>query len=159
RGCFDANRHGALRAAPVDGQLDLVADPREPDTVAQFGPAAHRRTVDRHNKIIGPQTGALGGRTGFDPGDDRTLRVFGAQRLSDVRGQTLDRPTDAAALDLAVPGQLVHDLARHVDRHRKADADIAAAGCHDCRVDADNPALQVDQRTAGVARVDRGVGL
>jgi hypothetical protein len=37
-------------------------------------------------------------------------------------------PPDAAALDLPVIDQLVHDLASHVDRHGKADADIAAPG-------------------------------
>src|SRR5207247_5381392 len=138
-GLFDANGYGALRAAAVDGQLNLIADPREPDAVAQFRTAAHRCAVDRNHEIIGPQPGALGGRTGLDPGDYRTLRIFGAQRLTDVRGEILDRDTDATALDLPVAGQLVHDLARHVDRDGKADADIAAARRDDCRIDADDP--------------------
>ena len=83
----------------------------------------------------------------------------GAERLGEVGGQILDPHPDAAALDLAVIDELVHDLAGHVDRDGKTDADIAAAGRQDRRIDADDPALQVDQWTARIAGVDRRVGL
>ena len=46
-----------------------------------------------------------------------------------------------------------------VDRHGEADALVAAALRGDLLVDADHVATRVDQRTAGVAGVDRGVGL
>ena len=47
-----------------------------------------------------------------------------------------------------------------VDRHGEADAGVAAAAVGgDLRVDADDAALGVEQRAAGVAGVDRGVGL
>jgi len=48
------------------------------------------------------------------------------------------------------------DLARHVGGNREADARVAG---DDRRVDADDLALHVDERPAGVARIDRGVGL
>ncbi len=73
--------------------------------------------------------------------DDRVARLAGAQDL--------------------VGGHL--DL---LDRDREADADVAglvaaggAAGGGDGGVDADDLAGHVDQRSAGVAGVDRGVGL
>ena len=54
---------------------------------------------------------------------------------------------------------LVEDLPGLVDRHREADAVAAAGGARDGGVDADRPTLPVDQRTAGIAGVDRGIGL
>ena len=62
--------------------------------------------------------------------------------------------TDAAALD-----QLVHDVPRHVGRDREADADAAARGAQDLRVDADELSAQIDERAARVTAVDRRVGL
>ena len=50
-------------------------------------------------------------------------------------------------------------LLRHVRRNREADADVAAGARQDLRVDADQLALRVHQRAAGVAVVDRRVGL
>jgi hypothetical protein len=43
--------------------------------------------------------------------------------------------------------------------HRKADADRAAGRRDDQRVDADHLAVEVEQRAAGIAAVDGGVGL
>ena len=55
--------------------------------------------------------------------------------------------------------ELVHDAVSHVDRDSEADADVAAAAREDGGVDADQLASQIDERAAGVARIDRGVGL
>jgi hypothetical protein len=49
--------------------------------------------------------------------------------------------------------------ADHFRGHGEADADRAAAARIDRRVDADEAAVEGDQRTAGVARIDRRVGL
>ena len=73
--------------------------------------------------------------------------------------QILDRNPDAAALHLAIAHDLLHDAPRHVDRHREADADIAATRRQDRGVDPDHLAVEVDQRSARIARIDRGVGL
>ena len=48
---------------------------------------------------------------------------------------------------------------RHVDWHGKADPDIAACWREDSGVDAHQLTAQVDQRTAGVARIDGRVSL
>src|SRR5712691_8535038 len=83
----------------------------------------------------------------------------GAERLGEIGGKVLDRDPDAAPFDFTVSDQLVHDLACHIDRDGKADADIAATRRQYRRVDTDHPPLQIDQRTARIARIDRGVGL
>jgi hypothetical protein len=57
------------------------------------------------------------------------------------------------------PHEHVGDRARHVARDREADALVAARAREDRGVDADQLAAQVDERAAGVAGVDRRVGL
>ena len=66
-------------------------------------------------------------------------------------------------LDLLAVEQLLGHVLGQVDRDREAEADRARlarrrAGA-DRGVDRHDVAVEVDQRTAGVARVDRGVGL
>ncbi len=150
---------GALGAGAVDGQRDLVADRRQADAVAQIGRAVDRRAIDGDHQIAAAQPGALGRRARQHPGDQRPLGAGGAERPGEIGGQVLDRHPDLAAPDLAVADQLVHHVARHIDRHGKADADIAALRRQDRGVDADQPAAQIDQRAARIAGIDRGVGL
>ena len=59
----------------------------------------------------------------------------------------------------AVLDQLVHDRASQVDRNREAVAGVEPGAAGDRGVDADDLASDAHQRTAGVAGVDRGVGL
>ena len=61
---------------------------------------------------------------------------------------------EITALDLPVGDQLLHDLVRHVDRNCKTNADIAAALGIDGGIDTDQFTAQIDQGTAGIARVD-----
>ena len=62
-------------------------------------------------------------------------------------------------LHVAAPDQLVGDRLDRVRRDREPDARVVARVALDLRVDADDLAAQVQQRAAGVAVVDRGVGL
>src|SRR5947207_5868668 len=145
-GGVDVHRDLALRALAIDRQLDIVADAGQADYVAQLGPAAHRDTIDRDDQIAAVKAGLLGRGAGIDAGDYCPRGVRGTHRLREIRGQVLDRDADPAALHLAIANELVHDPARHVDRHGKADPDIAAARRQDGRVDADAFAQQVDER-------------
>src|SRR3546814_12680730 len=55
--------------------------------------------------------------------------------------------------------QLLHDGACHVDGDREPDTDVAAGRRDDGGVDADEPAVQREQRTARTAGIARGVVL
>src|SRR5271167_3447396 len=101
----------------------------------------------------------LGSRPGLDPGDQSPLDARRAEGPREIGGEILNRHADPPTPDLAVAEQLIHHIACHVDRDSEADADIAAAWRQDRGVDADQPTLQIDERAAGVAWVDRGVGL
>ena len=70
------------------------------------------------------------------------------------------RDAEIGALDLPVLLELGHDLLGGVDRNGEADPDrsVRAAG-RDLRVDPDDLAARVDERPAGIARVDRRIRL
>src|SRR5690606_740518 len=63
------------------------------------------------------------------------------------------------ALHAAVGQQLVDDPLHQVAGNAETNPFVAAAVGGDGGVDADDPALQVDQRAAAVAGIDGGVGL
>ena len=77
--------------------------------------------------------------------------------MSEVTGWMVTPSMPRCTVPLSI--ELRHDVLRHVGRNREADADVAARGRQDLRVDADQLAARVDQRAAGVALVDRRVGL
>ena len=81
-------------------------------------------------------------------------------RLSaSVVGHLLDAHAEPAAPGFAVFLQLIDDRHRAVRRNRKADADRAAGRRNDRGIDADDFAVEVEQRAAGIAAIDGGVGL
>ena len=128
--------------------------------VLRSSPASlHGDPVDRGDDVAGLDAGVIGGRARHHPGHQRAARFGDAEFLGDVRRDGIDIDAEDAALDLAVLDQLVHDALDHVDRNGEADADIAAAARQNRGVDADQFAAQIDQRAAGIARIDRGVGL
>ena len=71
----------------------------------------------------------------------------------------LGRDPEVGVVDVAVLAQLVEREADRAGRDREADARVGARRRLDLLVDADHLALGVEQRPAGVAGVDRGVGL
>jgi hypothetical protein len=60
---------------------------------------------------------------------------------------------------MAARDELGDHAVHGVDRHRETDAGTRAGRAVDSRIDADEPAGAVEQRTARVSRVDRGIGL
>ncbi len=151
---------GPARAVAQIGDLDLVARTAQADLLAQVGRALDRVAIHRHDHVACGQTGAVRGRPRLDRADDGAGLGLDVQRLGKIGRQILDRHPEPAAPHLAEFDELVHDGERHVDGHGEADPDVAAAPRRDDRgVDADELAVERDQRAARIAGVDRGVGL
>ena len=89
--------------------------------------------------------------------DARTSRQ--TKRLRQFLSQRLHFDTQPAANHLAVLDDRLHHFHRQFDRDRETDALGAAGLGEDRRVDAGQVAIGIHQRAAGVAGVDRGVGL
>ena len=125
----------------------------------QVGGLVDRLAVQAEDHIAHLQA-ALGRRTVFHQlRHQRAGRLVEAEGLGEILVHFLDHHTQPAAADLAGFLQLVGDVQRDIDRDGEGQAHEAAGTGEDLRVDADHFALQVQQRTAGVARVDRHVGL
>ena len=116
--------------------------------------------VDADNQIAGLDPGARGRTAGGDIRHQRAARPLEPETVGDLRRHFLQPGAEPRPLDrgAAAPGRSDHD-AHHVRRDRKADALRAARARIDRGVDADEPAVEVDQRAARIARIDRGVGL
>src|SRR2546427_11106371 len=88
-----------------------------------------------------------------------TLRLLEAEAVGDVGGDGLDLDADPAAAN----GALVLELGNYIIdgrcRDRERDADAAAGGRIDRRVDAHHLAFGVEGRATGVARVNGRVDL
>ena len=114
------------------------------------------RPGHRGDDVAVAHTGARGRRVGEDAHDDgtalqvvsATLRFFGRERRR--------HGADPRGMHLAVLQQILDDFLGAIDRNREADALRLRVDRH---VDADDLSFDVQQRTAGVAGIDRGVGL
>ncbi len=124
--------------------------------------AVHALAVGRHHHVARLQPGCGGGRAGQHAGDQRTAGFAQAQALRDLRGQVLDFHAQRAAHHHALGDQLLDHVAGEVGGNGQAQADVAghaALRVEAGGIDADQLALQVDQRATGVARIDRRIGL
>ena len=117
------------------------------------------RSLTRDHDVLRPQPRLLRRRALLDAQHDRAFGHRHAELLRRLRREVLRLDAEPPAPHLAEVQDLVDHRARHVGRHREADADVAARRPDDRGVDADQLAAQVDERAAGVAGVDRGVGL
>src|SRR5690606_37670081 len=91
-------------------------------------------------------------------GHQRALAFFHAEALGDLGRHFLDQHAQITAHDFALAAQLRQQLLYEIDRNSEADADITAGAAEDRRVDADDFAAQIEERPAGIARIDRRVG-
>ena len=119
-----------------------------------------RRAVERQHHVARLQPG-LGRRAARDDiGDQRAGRLGHAQRLGDLRRHLLEGGADIGPLEEVVAVlRRRDDRPHHVGGDGEADADRTAAAAVDRRVDADQFATHVDQGAAGIARIDRRIGL
>src|SRR5690349_5542221 len=136
-------------AAALDGERDLVARLVAVDRAHERVGGADGLAVDGGYDVALAQAGVRAGaaRDGLRHG--RAAARAGVGELH----------AEVGVGDLAARDQLLRDALHHARRDREADAVVAARVALDLRVDADHVAARVEQRAAGVAVVDGGVGL
>ncbi len=116
--------------------------------------------VDADDHVAGLDAGARGRAGGCDIRHQGAARALEAETVGNLRRHLLQlgaepRPFDRGAAALGGG----HHHAHHIGGDGKADALRAAGARIDRGVDADQPAVEVDQRAAGIAGIDGGVGL
>ena len=100
------------------------------------------------------QAGPLGRTAARDLADDQP---FDAPPSGHGIGHKRDAETGAN--ELSVLDQFRHDAVDRIHRHREADPCIGPARTDDLRIDPDQAARAVEERSAGIARIDGGIGL
>ena len=121
---------------------------------------SHRLAVELDDDVAFLDAG-LGGRAVVGhPGDEgaRAPRSMPSPSATSSVTSWMRTPIQPR-LHLAEAAQLLDDRHGDLGGHRKADADRAAGRRHDRGVDADHLAVDVEERAAGIAAVDGGVGL
>src|SRR6516162_2851596 len=115
-------------------------------------------SVEPDNDVPGEQSGFSGRTVSLVRDDHNTALNRQAVIVNDAawNGNVLSRQTNIAAADLAVANQPTGHELRGVNRGGEANS---LCRQNHCRVDADHDALRVDQRTAGVAGIERRVSL
>src|SRR4029077_446928 len=81
------------------------------------------------------------------------------QALGNIVGDLLDAHAEPAAPRLAELAELIDHGHRAVRRHGETDAHRAARRRNDRGIDADHLAIEVEQGPAGIAAINRGIGL
>src|SRR5437667_6921710 len=150
------NLDGLLALVTPDLDLRRAVRRGEADGALQVARPFHRAPLELDQDVAGLESGLCGRAVRNHFVDEHALRVLGAKRASQLRGERLDRYAEPSARHAALVAELRVDLPCHVGGNRKADA---RASGDDCRVDPDHLALHVHERSAGVARIDRGVRL
>lgn len=157
----DGQGEGQRLALAVDNQLQRVACGGGLDELDQIIAAGDRFAVHRGDDVIFLQT-CLGSRAVFRDGtDSRALRQAIALAL---RGYIGDRHADIGLDNITVRDDRLEDRADLIERDGEADVVDGclrggAGGRILCVCDADHLAVEVEQRTAGVAGIDGAVSL
>src|SRR5262249_7166860 len=127
--------------------------------VEKGAPTGHLVAVDGNNDIARLQPGLACGADALPP------RAEGARHPPDPHGfahlarHRVEFGTEPRPLQLAAGNGAVHHQPDHVGGNGKTNAVRAAGTGEDGRVDADHAGRHVNQCAAGVAGVDRSIGL
>ena len=119
----------------------------------------HRRAVHRQHHITGFDAG-IGKRTArIDILHQHAARTPQAQALRDRTRDGLTGRADPGKTHATAAFHALHYPPRQVGGNGETDPDIAAGARIDRGVDAGQFAIRGDQRAAGIAGIDGGVGL
>ena len=117
----------------------------------------YRSAIDLRDHIERPQLAFVSRRIGFDRAHDHAF-VDAFEQIADRRivAQRFDADAEPGPDDLVPGNQLLADFVHQIARDGETEAAIEAV---DERVHPDHFAVDVAERTAAVAGIDRGVGL
>ncbi len=155
----DRDRQRQARAAAFEIEANAVADGPAVQVDLKLTAVLHGLAVEPEHDVAHLRPGLRGRPVGIDVAEHDAgvapqLKSLGQQRRDGLRPHA----------DLSTPhAPELPDLLEHaphdVARRGKPQPLVAARLRQDQRVDADNLSLQIDQRPAAVARIDRRIGL
>ncbi len=152
------------RGFPVlapDGDRHGLVDRRLGHQSRQAPHVADRLAVKAQDDVARLDAGGLRRPVVGDAGDQRAARLVEPEALGDLVGHRLDPHAEPAAMHgvIGLALELGDDRLGERGGDCETDPDRAAGGREDRRIDADDLAVHVEHRPAGIAAIDRGVGL
>ena len=115
--------------------------------------------IEGDDDVAGFDAGFFSGPVGHHIVHQRAALIGQVKMFRQVGVHVLQGDAEKTAHDFAAGDETFHDAARHVHRHGETDPLAAAAAGGDPGVDAHEPAFGVNERAAGIAGIDRGIGL
>src|SRR6185437_4830207 len=153
------NLDGLFLAFADDDDIDGLADRAFSDDTRQIAHLVNVLAIELDDDIAWLD-GAVVDRPALDdPGDQRPSGGCHVEAFGDIVRHRLDTHAKPATPRLAIPAQLVDHAGSKLRGNGKADADRSTRWRDDRGVDADDLAVHVEQRPAGIAAVDGGVRL
>ena len=140
-------------------QVDLVADEYGGGLALERVHVADLTVAHPGNDVARLEAGGFRRTFRHDFHDQYAFPIVDVEGFRQFGRQVLDDDAQVAAAYLAVVDELSHDSTDHVGGNGETDSDIAPGRGEYRRIDAHQPTVQVDERTAGIARVDGGIGL
>src|SRR6267154_1492212 len=141
-------------------ELHFASEGSGRDGVHQVVAGLYRCSIHGGDDVATLESGLCRRATGFDVHDDYTVGSAQFLQGNRIGAQIfLEAYADGAAGYASLGNDLVVDVDSGSRRQREAHTFIAAAAGDDGGVDADHFAGQVNERAAGIARIDRGVRL
>src|SRR6267378_499845 len=137
----------------------LVARLGAADDARQLARARYRLAVELENDVARFHPGLFGGAAFLDGIDEGTCGLRKTERFGELLRNFLDHDTDPSAADAARLAQLALHFHGNVDGDGEGEPHKPAGAAVDLRIDSNDFAAHVEQRPAGIPRVDRDVGL
>src|SRR6516225_2652021 len=148
-----------LLAVAPQREIGVRARTHPGDRARELAEALDLTAVDGEDDVPGSDAGARRRAVLPHRGHQCTTGPVEAEGFGELGIDVLDGDADTTAYHAAGLDELLLDVTCHIDRDGEGDAHEAAGTAEDLRVDADHFARQVKERAAGVAGIDRHVGL
>src|SRR5690606_11030849 len=148
-----------LFAVTQDDNVDLVARPCARHLVHRVAGVVGLLAVDAEEQVAREQAGTLRRAIAMNPSHHDSGTAGLAKELGQFLGQRLHRYTKPAANDLSLFDDRLDHIHGELHRYRETDALGTAGFGDDRRVDANQMACCIHQRTTRITAVDRGVSL
>src|SRR6476646_9592629 len=154
-------RHRYLQCLPLadDAELGRAAKPLGGKPVLEGLRVLHSLSVDADHHVARLEPSAGGGTADMQVLDQRAAWAVEPKGFAEVLGHRLQGCAEPRTLYRAAFQRRLNYEPHHVGRNRKSDALRPAAAGEDGGIDADEMPVHVDQRTAGIAGIDCGIGL
>ena len=141
----DCQAHFPGRILRRDLELQRVSNGRAAEASHVVGIRSDVLAIDADHNVADTKTGSLCGRVRLDAGNQCTAGA--PNGLRGIMGNILGCQAHRAARHAAMYEDLPANSACHVDGNGKANSDVASAA-GDRRIDANQVALEIDQRPA-----------